>query len=275
MGDSKTGKRNDQTFRPPRTRAIRALNDLYVLAGLSSQALLEMQKRVTENDDGDDVEFEAPAANGETTIVTRDASQLSKLLHLASARGVYEQLLVTGVAVTEDYLQGVLKTVFRWFPEKLNLSADGKQAEKTVALGLVIKSVSIDEILDTVIQKQLLAVFYGPPERYFDYIESVLSIKIEKSLRTSFAEIKATRDVIVHNSGVANEVYMSKAGEEARGEVGEHLTIDSAYFKSAIHTMKRLTHGIYSETMQKFGNHVPRSKGKPTPPVTGKVKKAK
>src|SRR5215470_12876834 len=153
MGDSKTDKRNDQVFRPPRTRTIRSLNDLYVLAGLTSQALLEMQKRVAENDDGDDVEFEAPAANGETTTVTRDASQLSKLLQLASARGVYEQLLVTGVAVTEDYLQGALKTVFKWFPEKLNLSVDGKQVEKTVGLALVIKSVSIDEILEALIQK--------------------------------------------------------------------------------------------------------------------------
>src|SRR6266478_8704055 len=138
MGDSKTDKRNDQVFRPPRTRTIRSLNDLYVLAGLSSQALLEMTKRVTENDDGDDVEFEAPAADGETTTVTRDASQLSKLLHLASARGVYEQLLVTGVALTEDYLQGVLQIMLKWFPEKLNLSVDGRQTERNVGLELVI-----------------------------------------------------------------------------------------------------------------------------------------
>src|SRR6266436_724257 len=248
MGDSKTDKRNDLVFRPPRTRTIRSLNDLYVLAGLSSQALLEMQKRVAENDDGDDVEFEAPAANGESTIVTRDASQLSKLLHVASARGVYDQMLVTGVAVTEDYLQGVLRTIFKWFPEKLNLSVDGKQAEKNIGLALIIKSATVDEILDTVIEKQLLAVFYGPPERYFDYVESILSIKIEQELRASLAEIKATRDIIVHNSGIANEVYISKAGTEARGSVGERLKTDTAYFKAAIHTMKRLTHSVYLKT---------------------------
>ena len=262
MGDSKTDKRNDQVFRPPRTRTIRSLNDLYVLAGLSSQALLEMQKRVSENDDGDDVEFEAPAANGESTIVTRDADQLSKLLHVASARGVYEQLLVTGVAVTEDYLQGVLRTIFKWFPEKLNLSVDGKQAERNVGLALIIKSATVDEILDTVIQKQLLAVFYGPPERYFDYVEAVLSIKIEQELRASFAEIKATRDIIVHNSGIANELYVSKAGTAARGSVGERLKTDTRYFKDAIHTMKRLTHSVYLKTMQKFGNHVPKRERK-------------
>jgi hypothetical protein len=89
MGDAKTSKRNDRVFRPPRNRAIKSLNDSYVLAGLTSQALLVMQKRVTEHDDEDEIEFEAPSANGETTTVTRDPSQLSKLLHLASARGVY------------------------------------------------------------------------------------------------------------------------------------------------------------------------------------------
>jgi len=36
MGDSKTDKRNDKVFRPPRNRAIRSLNDLYVLAVLRS-----------------------------------------------------------------------------------------------------------------------------------------------------------------------------------------------------------------------------------------------
>jgi hypothetical protein len=262
MGDSKTDKFNDRVFRPPRTKTIRSLNDLYVLAGLTSQALLEMQERVAENDDGDDVEFEAPAANGESTIVIRDASQLSKLLHLASARGVYEQLLVTGVAVTEDYMQGVLKIIFKWFPEKLNLSVDGKQAEKNVGLELVIKSATVDEILDAVVQKQLLSVFYGPPERYFDYVESALSIKIEKELRGSFTEIKATRDIIVHNSGVANAIYVLKAGKEARGHEGDRLKIDKVYFKAAIQTMKKLTHSVYSKTMQKFGNHVPKRKGK-------------
>jgi hypothetical protein len=139
---------------------------------------------------------------------------------------------------------------------------DGKQAEKNVGLALIIKSATVDEILDTVIQKQLLAVFYGPPERYFDYVEAVLSIKIEQELRASFAEIKATRDIIVHNSGIANELYISKAGTAARGSVGERLKIDTRYFKDAIHTMKRLTHSVYLKTMQKFGNHVPKRKRK-------------
>jgi hypothetical protein len=63
-----------------------------------------------------------------------------------------------------------------------------------------------------VIRKQLVTVFYGSPERYFEYIENVLSIQIEKELKDTFAEIKASRDIIVHNSGIANEIYVGKRG---------------------------------------------------------------
>lgn len=254
MADSKSNNRNDELFRAPRNRAIRALNDLYVLAGLTAQSLLEMQERVADGEQEDKLEFDAPSANGETTIVTRDVSQLSKLLRLASARGVYEQSLVTAVAVTEDYLHGVLKCILRLFPEKLKLSVDGRQAERNIELDVVLGSSTVDDILDVVIRRQLLSVFYGSPERYFQYIESVLSIKIEKELKDSFREIKATRDIIVHNSGVANDVYGEKAGAKARSRPGEPLKNDKAYFGEAIHVMKKLTHSIFSNTLAKFGN---------------------
>ena len=142
------------------------------------------------------------------------------------------------------------------------MNVDGKQTDRSVGLELIVKSETVDEILDALIQKQLLSVFYGSPERYFDYVESVLSIKIEKELRTSFTEIKASRDIIVHNSGIANAVYVSKAGKEARGRAGERLKADAAYFKRAIHTMKKLTHSVYSKTLQKFGDHLPKNKRK-------------
>jgi hypothetical protein len=257
MGDDKTSKRNDNVFRPPRNRAIRSLNDLYVLAGLTSQALLEMQKRVTEHDDEDEIEFEAPSANGETTTVTRDSNQLSKLLHLASARGVYEQFLVAGVALTEDYFQNVLRVVLKWFPKKLHVSVDGKQVERSVGLDVVVSSSTVDEILDVVIQKQLFALFYGSPERYFEYVQKILSIEIEKELKDSFAEIKATRDIIVHNSGIANDVYTAKSGKKARARSGERLEMNTAYFKAATQTLKGLVHSVYLKSLDQFGDYRP------------------
>ncbi len=48
LGDSKTDTHNDSVFPTAQPRTIRSLNDLYVLEGLTSQTLLEIQKRVAE-----------------------------------------------------------------------------------------------------------------------------------------------------------------------------------------------------------------------------------
>jgi len=250
MSHSKRRKRDKEMLRKPRIRTIRSLNDLYVLIGLMSQALEEMQELAA--NEPDEIEFEAPSSNQESTIVTRDAKELSRLLQKARDRSIYEQFLISAAALTEDYLQSTLKVAFDWFPEKLAFNVEGKDIEKNVPLNTVLKATSIDEILDSVIRRKLLLVFYGSPERYFDYVQSVLSIEIENELKESFAEVKAARDIIIHNSGIANEVYLLKARKKARADIGEHLPIDEAYFKSTIQMMKKLTMSVYSKTKKKL-----------------------
>jgi len=112
------------------------------------------------------------------------------------------------------------------------------------------------------IQKQLFAVFYGPPERYFAYVQTILSIEIEKELKDSFAEMKASRDIIVHNSGIANDLYIAKSGKKARARPGDRLQINRAYFEGATHTMKRLIHSVYAKSLDQFGEHRPGAKKK-------------
>ena len=44
------------------------------------------------------------------------------------------------------------------------------------------------------------------------------------------ANIKATRDILVHNRGMANAIYVSKSGGSARYTYGERLEIPGPYF---------------------------------------------
>lgn len=252
MANLKAKTRDGEMLRSRWNYTIRSLNDLYVLVGLTSRALLEMQKRVLESEE-EDIEFEAPSASGEITTVSRDKTQLSHLLVSASTRGIYEQSLVNAVALTEDYLQGVLKFVLKRFPRKLTLNIAGQQADRNISLDIVLDSATREEILDTLVQNRLVTVFYGPPERYFEYIQSVLSMTIEKEVKDLFAEIKAARDIVVHNSGIANETYLFKAKKKARAQIGERLNIGHGYFKMAIRTMKRLTTSVYTKTVRGVG----------------------
>ncbi len=48
-----------------------------------------------------------------------------------------------------------------------------------------------------------------------------------------YLEIKATRDVYIHNRGIANKQYVAKAGQHARVKAGLFLPIDLRYFSES------------------------------------------
>lgn len=54
------------------------------------------------------------------------------------------------------------------------------------------------------------------------------------------AEIKASRDIFVHNNGIVNETYVAKAGNLARGTVGQRLDIPEHYHRSSWETIRNV-----------------------------------
>jgi hypothetical protein len=78
-------------------------------------------------------------------------------------------------------------------------------------------------------------------------MQKVLNCKLGKRLKELWSEIKATRDIIVHNNGVINDKYIEKAGSAARGDVGDTIQVDIEYFGSSAATMKSLIGRISSQ----------------------------
>ena len=58
------------------------------------------------------------------------------------------------------------------------------------------------------------------------------------------AEMKAARDLLIHNSGVVNKTYLEKAGPKARYAAGEKVVIDRQYFDDCWLLAKQLVDDI-------------------------------
>lgn len=240
-------------FRRPRTQTIRAINNTIVLTIMTSRALEEVKKQV--RDKGPQkIGFEIPSTSGENIIVQRQRARILELLEEAVTRRLYEQSLIMAVALTEDYLQKTLRTVLLWHPHKLGTNIAGMPVSKQVSLDDVLAAQNIRQLTSRIVEKQLVSLFHESPTRYFQYIEKVLSVSIDKQLKEDFIELKATRDLVVHNSGVVNELYVHKAGKKARADVGEPIPIDSKYFAAATKCMKRLIQAVYSQVLRKYGS---------------------
>ena len=104
----------------------------------------------------------------------------------------------------------------------------------------VINRRSRAELIEAIIEKELTALFYASPTIQFRYFEAVLDIELDESIKTSWSEIKAARDLLVHNSSIINRLYLRKAGDAARGMEGEKLVIDSEYMGATMAAMKSL-----------------------------------
>jgi len=241
----KAQPRNYHIFHKSRNQAILGLNNIYVLNELAIRAILSAGKQLQSNR-SIKLDFEVPSVRGDFVSTVRDKTKIIRLLGEAVDEGLPKQFLISAVAITENY--DLLRLVLRAFPYKL------KGQDKKVDLDLVLDSVDIDDLVSRIIERQIHSVFSAGPKKYFQYIENTLSIQIPQLSKERYAEIKATRDLLVHNDGVINETYVRKAEKLARGKVGDTIPVDEMYFDPAIRTMKKIVNIIYKKLLTKFGD---------------------
>ena len=140
---------------------------------------------------------------------------------------VTEQDLVNRYArYRTTYLQGLgfvqLTTVFEAFVFdflRLLLTNDTRHLaqKKPIEVGVVLSAADKDALVLLIVERELNELKYDRPRAWFDYLNKVVKLgcptedEIER-----VAEMKAARDLIIHNSGIVNTIYLDKAGSKAR-----------------------------------------------------------
>ena len=134
-------------------------------------------------------------------------------------------------------------------------------------MGLVLKAPDKSAIVLTVVDKELNELKYERLADWFAYLERLANLgcptadEIEK-----LAEIKASRDILVHNSGIANATYASKAGTRARYRDGEKLEIPEQYHRASWETINKVVRDVSAAAIGKVGHSHPRAaRGKAKP----------
>lgn len=182
--------------------------------------------------------------------VKRKPEHLESIIADALDTELYYALLVYLVGKAEAFLNDTLFEVLKFDPRRLLIHIQGISHIKKIEVSDIVLRTSRNEIIDELIKKELANVFYAPLPCQCEYMEKVLSCKLDDNLKELWSEIKAARDIIVHNNGVINDTYVDKAGKRARGDVGDTIQVDIDYFSSAAATMKSLI-GRISSQLQK------------------------
>jgi hypothetical protein len=141
------------------------------------------------------------------------------------------------VALYEDFFFELLRLWLLAYP----LSLSRKQVE----MGAVLRAPDKSAVVLAVVGKELNELKYEKLSDWFAYLERLVKLGCPTADEIEqLAEIKASRDILVHNNGIANATYISKAGNRARCNDGERLEIPEQYHRASWETTRKVIRDI-------------------------------
>lgn len=229
--------------------AINALNNIYYITNITIEELQNVRNKLI-NDKSFNMQIEIPNENGVKIIKEKRKAIITDVIKKNIRTDLIANSIVSAVSISEKYIESVLKKILIKFPQKLTttISKTGtKESDsKTIPLSLVTRANSLEDIYNELINEKIHQLMYAKPKEYFDYFEKISSIKIQKNISETFFEIKATRDLIIHNNSYVNDLYIEKSESKCRTKnLKQKIPLNKDYFIESIGMMKKLINEIY------------------------------
>lgn len=232
-------------------RLFRHLNDSWIFMELIRPGFERAAKKLRATKDLDKKTYKVPKEDGkskddqiEMINSFRRDEEVGGLYYYQYNYGLFETNIISAISRTEAFIQDCLVIVINSFPRKLSILAD----KSGIPLDLFLGHDRREDIINRYVALKCEGLMFAKPSEYIEKLKKVLDIEIDDDLILDYIEIKASRDIIIHNNGKINELYVNKAGKKARGAVGNNLKVDYEYFRHVIAKLKRLSGIIQRET---------------------------
>ena len=174
------------------------------------------------------------------------ATLIKHYVHLANV-----ELPLTGiysiVTHTENMFSDIIHVVVRKYPQKLS-------GKRTMPMSTILNCDTLEGLHIAAINSLIHELSYKSPREFAEDMQKIISCNLlELPAYHRYIEVKATRDIYMHNRGIANDIYIKKAGSHARVKAGFFLPMNTQYFLSAYETGIQLTELLQDE----LHNHWP------------------
>ncbi len=229
------------------TSLIRTLNDQHIFITKTLPLLKANRDELAESTDERKRKFVVPSRK-RTGVARRTDADLKRIFDEYLDRELFSTLLIAAVSRTEDFLLVALREVLREYPSRLELSLQGnapaRGAELSVPLSEILAANELDSVVIGLIHRRLSAAAYASPRDYLRYLGAVIRMSTDAVEFEQYIEIKATRDLLVHNSGLVNETYLEKVGKAKRAKLGKQIPINRGYYDSSIAMLKKAANHV-------------------------------
>ena len=181
-----------------------------------------------------------------TRTYSRDGL-LSRYQYLA-----FQQLPINGIVqlatIVDALLGDLVRSVVVRYPQKLG-------GKRVIQLQSILESKTLEEVHLRATDALLNELSYKSPTDFAEAVEVLLSINlVECPAFHKYVELKATRDIHIHNRGIVNETYLKKAGSHTRAVAGAFLPVDITYFLESYEACIQITEWLEVELDQHWNS---------------------
>jgi len=130
------------------------------------------------------------------------------------------------VSLFEDFMFPLLRLWLLAFPQRLE--------KKVLPASIVLEAHDLQEVKEALVERELHELTYKKVRDWFAYLDSLVHLNHPTPEEIDrLTEIKASRDVLMHNRGVANALYENRAGELRRCRAGKRLPLPESYHRDS------------------------------------------
>jgi hypothetical protein len=163
---------------------------------------------------------------------------------------LYKNSLIALVSSAEWFLAQLLHQYFKEYPLAIG------SHDKVFNFDDLRDFNTIDDARTHLIESKIEGLLRGSISDWFNYLKSHLKLSLEyiEPYEADLIEVTQRRNLLVHNGGVVNSIYMSKVPEEVRSDVklGHPIEVSEKYLEKALRTIERVFVLVGAELWKKL-----------------------
>jgi hypothetical protein len=150
------------------------------------------------------------------------------------------------IALFEHFFFDLIRVLLMDRPERIS-------KKKHIDYATILESDTKEDIIQRLIDRELNEIKYKNVSEWFIYLNSLVKLP-DMPLDTleKVAEAKATRDILVHNAGIVNKIYLEKSGQAARFSVGNMIDVSPHYTRDVWHLLVGVLIKTSDSLIEKF-----------------------
>ncbi|QNE38608.1 hypothetical protein F1C16_03085 [Hymenobacter sp. NBH84] len=211
--------------------------------------------------------YESSAENQDHEVITVQGQEYTKatlkqyITRYTERIQKQDRIINMNTIVSYNYLNSIfdsaLTDLIREMFKKnrvLIISKNNTNEEKSVSYSALLKSNSIDDLINSIIEEKVIKTSYKSIADQIKFIETNLNdVLLTEDQKKDITEKRATRNIYTHNKGVVNSIYLELV-KDASFKNGDLRSIDTNYVSEAIALYKILTENFINILSRKYIN---------------------